>query len=302
MMRGKYKKQIKRAAAISLIMAALSSGQAMAANPNWYQDASGWHYYKSNTQLAKDEALVIDGVKYFFDTQGVMQTGWVNRNHVYYFCNDDGSTATGWKEVNGQWYYLQADGSCLMNGVTPDCYVVDATGAYQPAYRVIAGVKVQKPDLFVAQDSSAMNNWAAMLGALGSIGQLAYAQTDGARAFHIYQDKISWCELSGSSEKELLSLEKVAGTKGYRIRISTVLNNNSTDLTKGETYDFQVLRLFCYGFSNSAATLDNAIYDSFVGSNRHGIGNSSWITVGDCKVIFTPESGSGCYEIQPAQD
>ncbi len=298
-MKGNHKLQVLKTTTAALLFAGLFAGQACAANPNWYQDSQGWHYYKTNTQLAKNEWVCVDGKWYSFDDRGVMQTGWVKRSNNYYYCLPDGSLTTGYIEVNGNTYYLKPDGSCLINGVTPDYYITDSNGALLTDYRVIAGVRVQQPALFVRQDSSAMYNWTAILGAVQSIGQIAYKQTGGLRAFHVYQDKISWCELSASTEKELLSLEKVSGTSGYLLRIKTTLDRTSTDAAKTATYDHQILRLFCYGISSAASKLDDAIYTSFAGNNPYGITNGQWVGIGDCRVLYSPEDGAGCYEIQP---
>ncbi len=300
-MKKEQKKNRIRMGAVAFLLAGLMATETFAANPNWYQDSQGWHYYKTNTQLAKGEWVSVDGTWYSFDSRGVMQTGWVKYGDTYYYCRSDGSMATGYVEVNGNTYYLNSNGSCLINGVTPDYYITDGNGALQTDYRVIAGVKVQKPALFVRQDSSAMSGWSALMGAVQSVGQIAYNNTNGARTFHVYQDKISWCSLSGSAETELLSLEKIGGSGGYRIRIKTTLDGSSTDTAKGITYDHQVLRLFCYGISSTAGKLDDVIYSSFAGKNPYNVQNGQWFNAGDCRILFTPEEGAGCYEIQPLQ-
>ncbi len=291
----------RRIAAAALLLAGGLTMEAYAANPNWYQDSQGLHYFKTNTQLAKNEFVAVDGKIYSFDDRGVLQTGWISRNNTSYYAQSDGALATGWIEDGGKKYYLQSDGSLLKDAVTPDQYLVDSQGVQVAGYRVIAGVKVQQPSLFVRQDSSAMYNWTALMGAVQAVGQVAYQQTSGARGFHVYSDKLSWCERSGSNEKELLSLEKVSGTGGYRLRIKTVLDRTSIDSLKGASYDYQVLRLFCYGISSAASDLDDAIYTSFVGKNPYGIGNNRWVNIGDCLVRFSAEDGAGCYEIQPLQ-
>lgn len=291
----------RRIAAAALLLAGGLTMEAYAANPNWYQDSQGLHYFKTNTQLAKNEFVAVDGKIYSFDDRGVLQTGWISRNNTSYYAQSDGALTTGWIEDGGKKYYLQSDGSLLKDAVTPDQYLVDSQGVQVAGYRVIAGVKVQQPSLFVRQDSSAMYNWTALMGAVQAVGQVAYQQTSGARGFHVYSDKLSWCERSGSDEKELLSLEKVSGTGGYRLRIKTVLDRTSIDSLKGASYDYQVLRLFCYGISSAASDLDDAIYTSFVGKNPYGIGNDRWVSIGDCLVRFSAEDGAGCYEIQPLQ-
>lgn len=291
----------RRIAAAALLLAGGLTMEAYAANPNWYQDSQGLHYFKTNTQLAKNEFVAVDGKIYSFDDRGVLQTGWISRNNTSYYAQSDGALATGWIEDGGKKYYLQSDGSLLKDAVTPDQYLVDSQGVQVAGYRVIAGVKVQQPSLFVRQDSSAMYNWTALMGAVQAVGQVAYQQTSGARGFHVYSDKLSWCERSGSNEKELLSLEKVSGTGGYRLRIKTVLDRTSIDSLKGASYDYQVLRLFCYGISSAASDLDDAIYTSFVGKNPYGIGNNRWVSIGDCLVRFSAEDSAGCYEIQPLQ-
>lgn len=53
------------------------------ANGKWYQNADGT-YYANGFQD-------IDGVTYFFDENGYMQTGWVSKGVNDYYFNDDGS-------------------------------------------------------------------------------------------------------------------------------------------------------------------------------------------------------------------
>ena len=283
----------------ALLLSGMMAGETFAANPNWYSDGKNWYYYKSNTEIAKDQWINTDGNWYSFDQSGRMQTGWVKRNDKYYYCLEDGSMATGWLKTGGNWYYLQGDGNCLIRGITPDNYIVGDTGAMLAGYRVIAGVRIQQPSLFVKQNSTAMGSWSAIMSVIDSVGQVAYVKTNGARTFHVYPDKISWCALSGSKETELLSLERVSGTSGYRIRIQTALDRSITDTANGAAYDYQILRMFCYGISSYAAQLDDILYTSFAGSNPAGIRNSQWVNVGDCRIMFTPAEGAGCFEIQP---
>ncbi|SMP71702.1 Putative cell wall binding repeat-containing protein, partial [Anoxynatronum buryatiense] len=93
----------------------------------------------------------IQGVKYFFNTDGTLKTGWVkdgsNRryyagktlvvgwkdmetsgNHTTYYFTGEGLLVTGkWLEVEGKWYYFHPDGTLARNTVI-DGYEVDENG------------------------------------------------------------------------------------------------------------------------------------------------------------------------------
>ena len=52
-----------------------------------------------------------DGNKYYYDHNGVMQTGWLKSfDGSWYYFNEDGIMQTGWEKVDGKWYYLKSDG------------------------------------------------------------------------------------------------------------------------------------------------------------------------------------------------
>ena len=52
-----------------------------------------------------------DGKRYFFDSNGIMQTGWVEDNGKRYFMDLDGIMQTGFVTTGGKSYELLADGS-----------------------------------------------------------------------------------------------------------------------------------------------------------------------------------------------
>ena len=100
-----------------------------------------WFYFKSNGKRAEDEKLLIKGKTYFFDSNGEMLTGWVQKsgdgwdeassdeikgaNSETYYCNEDGARiekdwvydyAPGVDEDDAtsddemHWYYLKSSG------------------------------------------------------------------------------------------------------------------------------------------------------------------------------------------------
>lgn len=93
------------------------------------QDNS-WKFLKDSGIYGRSEWLSINGFWYLFDENAVMITGWASVNGTWYYLNTNGAMLTGWQLAGGKWYYLNPDGSCLMDGVTPDGFRVDASGAW----------------------------------------------------------------------------------------------------------------------------------------------------------------------------
>ena len=83
----------------------------------WVQMPTGWKYLE-NGKYATNKWLFINNYWYYFDAAGNMLKGW------------------NW--IGGRCYYLNPiqglggypEGACWMNGITPDGYTVDKTGAW----------------------------------------------------------------------------------------------------------------------------------------------------------------------------
>ena len=108
-------------------------------------DAGQYLYYMDGKALTGTQT--IDGVKYFFNTDGTLKTGWVkdggnwryytgNKVAVdwldisdkrYYFTKDGVMVSGKWLEIDGKWYYFNADGSLAKN-TKVDGYEVDKNG------------------------------------------------------------------------------------------------------------------------------------------------------------------------------
>lgn len=116
----------------------------------WAQnDAGQYLYYKDGKALTGTQT--IDGVKYFFNTDGTLKTGWVKdgdnwrfysgktmlvgfwdlgvngNNKTYYFTKDGLMISGKWLEIDGKWYYFYTDGS-LARSTKIDGYEVDKNG------------------------------------------------------------------------------------------------------------------------------------------------------------------------------
>ncbi len=113
-------------------------------------DAGQYLYYKDGKALTGTQT--IDGVKYFFETNGTLKTGWVkdgdnwryydsnkaltgwwdigsdSAKKTYYFTDDSLMVSGKWLEIDGRWYYFYADGA-LARSTKVDGYEVDSDGA-----------------------------------------------------------------------------------------------------------------------------------------------------------------------------
>lgn len=112
-------------------------------------DAGKYRYYKDGKALTGKQT--INGMVYFFDESGVLQTGWIkdgNRWRYYdgakahkgwlhlktdgeekiYYLNKEALLETGkWVKINGKWYYFYSDGTLAVN-TQIDGYEIDSKG------------------------------------------------------------------------------------------------------------------------------------------------------------------------------
>jgi len=113
-------------------------------------DAGQYLYYKGSKVLIGTQT--IDDVKYVFNSNGVLQTGWVKdggddwrfysgktmlvgwwdlgangNKKTYYFAKDGLMVSGKWLELDGKWHYFNTDGS-LARSTKIDGYEVDENG------------------------------------------------------------------------------------------------------------------------------------------------------------------------------
>ncbi len=56
-----------------------------------------YYYCTASGKAVQDDWCEIDGYRYYFDYNGVMQTGWILDN--MYYCAEDGKAVTGWQRL-----------------------------------------------------------------------------------------------------------------------------------------------------------------------------------------------------------
>ena len=107
------------------------------------QTADGWTYRLSAGGLATGWRYLSSGGRidwYFFDSRGIMQTGWLDWEGSRYYLNPIsngymGAMQTGWQLIEGKWYYFETAagrnlGHMYINRTTPDGYRTGNDGAW----------------------------------------------------------------------------------------------------------------------------------------------------------------------------
>ncbi|MDY5021275.1 MAG: polysaccharide deacetylase family protein [Blautia sp.] len=76
----------------------------------WTSSGSNWIFLVNGTPYT-GWLIDTDGKHYYFDKDGIMQTGWLDDDGKRYYLDADGIMQTGDVTVDGETYHLNADGS-----------------------------------------------------------------------------------------------------------------------------------------------------------------------------------------------
>ena len=105
-----------------------------ASEGKWVETSSGWMYKKSDGTYVKSDWMDIGENEYYFDSNGIMATGWKQfTNGAWYYLdpNTGAMVHDKWVSTDGvKYYYLQSNGVMATNTVINGTYRVDANGVY----------------------------------------------------------------------------------------------------------------------------------------------------------------------------
>ena len=98
---------------------------------HWEQVGSQWKYNNGDGTYKTSQWLLLKGVWYYFDSKGIMQTGWTKVGDATYYMNTSGAMQTGWLHLDDTWYYFETSGA-RVNGcwkwINSKCYYFDVNG------------------------------------------------------------------------------------------------------------------------------------------------------------------------------
>lgn len=124
---------------LSSATAAMTFTAPLTAAAEWKLDTNGW---RNETGDSTSKGWnQIDGVWYYFDQNGYMQTGWIKYGENWYFTSSTGAMQTGVIEVDGEVYYLGDNGVMQTGDVTINnrTYHFDSSGKNTDASRPPVG-------------------------------------------------------------------------------------------------------------------------------------------------------------------
>ena len=102
-------------------------------------------WYNFNSDGVMNSGWIVDGGKWYFLSRshdgffGEMIKGWFfdNTDGKWYYLDGSGAMVVGWNNIGGKWYYFTVNknnnhpyGSLYMNTTTPDGYKVNANGEW----------------------------------------------------------------------------------------------------------------------------------------------------------------------------
>lgn len=109
----------------------------------WIKNSDGTYLYLNSDGFVNTGWVNVDEKYFYMDESGIMQTGWLNYEDQLYYLHTDGSMATGKTIIDSKEYYFHTDGSCVVsdwvNGhyygadgvwipTTNSCWRQDSTG------------------------------------------------------------------------------------------------------------------------------------------------------------------------------
>lgn len=112
---------------------------------SWKKVSGSWYYYVDNAPV-KNGLYKIDGGNYYFNSSGVMQTGWVKTTYKTsdgkshdswsFFASSGARKESGWGKSSGKWYYF-VNGFTLVSctyRISGSNYYFNANGAMQTGW------------------------------------------------------------------------------------------------------------------------------------------------------------------------
>lgn len=129
---------VKKVIALASVIIMSMSSIAIPASAAWKTTESGVKWTDSNGNYVKSKWLIMkNGNKYYIKSNGYRATGLlsmkVKGKKVYYYFNKDGVMQTGWQKIGSKYYYFQKSGKAVTSSkvkIESYSYQFSSTGVW----------------------------------------------------------------------------------------------------------------------------------------------------------------------------
>ena len=106
---------------------------------SWQKDSGGWWWRRANGSYPKSCFLTIEGVRYYFDANGYVATGWKKVSGAWYHFSGSGAMQTGWQQIDGQWYWFASNGKMAtgLRTINKSIYYFGTSGAMRTGWQQV---------------------------------------------------------------------------------------------------------------------------------------------------------------------
>lgn len=123
------KEFLKRIIRIGIATLIVTNINYMPASAKWIKDSkNNWSWLENESKAIGWKE--IDKKWYYFNNDGIMNTGWLNYNGNWYNLSDSGQMDIGWKKIDGKWYHFNEDGTMSIGWINDNgtWYFTNYTG------------------------------------------------------------------------------------------------------------------------------------------------------------------------------
>ena len=143
------KSLLKKAFALILTATMAVTTLAVPASAAWKTTDNGVQWTDSNGKVVKSKWITMkNGNKYYINSKGYRVTGLIsltqNKVKNYYYFDPDGIMQTGWQLINNKYYYFQSTGKAVLNKkitINNYSYKFDSKGVWN---KKVYNAKTQK--------------------------------------------------------------------------------------------------------------------------------------------------------------
>ncbi len=215
----------------------------MKTNAEWRKENNFWKYIENNKHSVSWNYY--DSKWYYFNNDGIMQTGWVKDRDNWYYLSEAGDMQTGWIKDKDSWYYLSESGSMQTGWVKHgnDWYYLSEAGDMKTGW-----IK-DKDSWYYLSESGSMQT-----GVISVSDKVYYLNENGA--MHIGKITIDGKEYEfGTSGEAIGEKPVVKNDKIFGATINAGSQNNNQN--KDENKDSQTSNSNKHHSSNSGSTIQN---------------------------------------------